>query len=200
MDYSLIIGIVRRHFEVAHAENVLGVVGDDDDANDYNPSSGPAMSTATVSEGPLSLVLRQFSGEGIRMEDFLRTGLNAEIVEAPGTYYIGIIDALQEWNWSKKLERFYKVRILGQDPNGLSAIEPRRYQSRFMQRAVVDVFDGLDQLPRNIDPGSGNRNSTNRGSGNRHSANLRQNGSTQTPAPRNERYLTLADNHSQSML
>jgi hypothetical protein len=31
--------------------------------------------------------------------------MNVEVVEAPGTYYIGLIDMLQEWNFNKKIER-----------------------------------------------------------------------------------------------
>lgn len=51
-------------------------------------------------------------------------GLDVEVVEAPGTYYIGLIDVLQEWNLSKKLERFYKLYVRGLDGDGISAIEP----------------------------------------------------------------------------
>lgn len=72
--------------------------------------------------------------------------LDVEVVEAPGTYYIGLIDTLQEWNLAKKVERFYKVYICGLDGAGISAIEPRKYQERFMQRAVRDVFEGLDGI------------------------------------------------------
>jgi hypothetical protein len=31
---------------------------------------------------------------------------------------MGIIDMLQEWNFSKKMERFFKVCVLGQDKDG----------------------------------------------------------------------------------
>ena len=102
MDYSLLVGVSRRNFEI---------VGDNKDAK--------------VSQSN---------------ED----GYNAIIVEGQGTFYVGIIDILQEWNYAKWYERMFKVYILGKDPYGISAIEPITYRKRFYQRAVLDVFDGLD--------------------------------------------------------
>ena len=46
-------------------------------------------------------------------------------------YHIAIIDYLQEWNLSKKLERFSKTILLGKDGPTLSAIEPEAYAARF---------------------------------------------------------------------
>jgi hypothetical protein len=40
----------------------------------------------------------------------------------------------QEWNWDKKLERSLKVWFLRKDAAGLSAVEPRTYKLRFMER------------------------------------------------------------------
>eukprot|EP00644_Phytophthora_capsici_P007781 jgi/Phyca11/536734/estExt2_fgenesh1_pg.C_PHYCAscaffold_610038 len=52
-------------------------------------------------------------------------------VFGPGYYYVGIIDILQTWTLQKKLERFFKVDIQQKDGEGLSAIDPVRYQRRF---------------------------------------------------------------------
>lgn len=41
--------------------------------------------------------------------------------------HISIIDYLQEWNVSKKVERFSKTVLLGKNPEMLSAIEPKLY-------------------------------------------------------------------------
>lgn len=68
-------------------------------------------------------------------------------VEGPGEFYIGLIDLLQEWNWSKWIERMFKIYVLGKDKYGLSATEPQMYQIRFMQRAVIDNFAGLENFP-----------------------------------------------------
>lgn len=70
-------------------------------------------------------------------------GLRARFVEGPGTYYIGMIDILQEWNWKKRIERFFKTWVRLYDPDGISAVEPDFYQERFWQRCVLDTFDGI---------------------------------------------------------
>ncbi|RLN21017.1 hypothetical protein BBJ28_00017195 [Nothophytophthora sp. Chile5] len=52
-------------------------------------------------------------------------------VFGPGYYYVGIIDILQTWTMQKRLERYWKVNIQQKDGDGLSAIDPVRYQRRF---------------------------------------------------------------------
>ncbi|KAF4033944.1 Phosphatidylinositol-4-phosphate 5-Kinase [Phytophthora infestans] len=52
-------------------------------------------------------------------------------VFGPGYYYVGIIDILQTWTLQKRLERFWKVDVQQKDGEGLSAIDPVRYQRRF---------------------------------------------------------------------
>lgn len=71
-------------------------------------------------------------------------GLKVCAVEGPGKYYFRLIDVLQEWNWKKKIERFIKIYFKRYDPDGISAMEPRQYQMRFMRNVVYDVFDGVE--------------------------------------------------------
>lgn len=106
MDYSLLIGVIRRRFEVV--------------------DNSVARQTDELG--------RDANG-----------AFNAAIVEGPGSYHMGIIDILQEWNWEKKLERYFKIYFKFRDPEGLSAIQPDKYQARFMRRAVVEVFEGMDE-------------------------------------------------------
>jgi hypothetical protein len=73
-------------------------------------------------------------------------GLRARFVEGPGTYYIGMIDVLQEWNWKKRIESLFKTWIRLDDPDGISAVEPDFYQERFWKRCVLDTFDGLQNM------------------------------------------------------
>lgn len=54
-------------------------------------------------------------------------------------YHIGIIDYIQLWNSSKKLENFFKTNIQRADSLLLSAVRPDIYLSRFMA-FVVDDF------------------------------------------------------------
>lgn len=73
--------------------------------------------------------------------------VQAAAVEGPGIFYIGLIDLLQEWNWAKWFEHITKVYFARKDGRGISAVEPNYYRNRFMQRAVCDVFDGVERLP-----------------------------------------------------
>jgi hypothetical protein len=61
-------------------------------------------------------------------------------VVGPGTYFIGIIDILQEWSWAKSLERMAKVAFKLQDKNGVSAVPPELYMRRFKERVVQEVI------------------------------------------------------------
>ena len=55
-------------------------------------------------------------------------------------YHISIIDFLQEWNFSKKGERWMKTVLLGKDAPTLSAIEPIQYGARFKKFAEQNIF------------------------------------------------------------
>jgi 1-phosphatidylinositol-4-phosphate 5-kinase len=61
-------------------------------------------------------------------------GLSAQVIEGPSLYFMGIIDVLQEYNTSKKLEFFAKTSILCKDRNGVSCVEPDSYAPRFVKR------------------------------------------------------------------
>jgi hypothetical protein len=148
MDYSLLIGVVRRNFEVlndfpgeippaelgnANEENRRMLENNDIEQGGLSSSAGKAAdATATAAPtsspsyaGKRSISVQsnrsqfscyslgtasdrngtEVSGTGISLETYLRDGMNVEVVEAPGTYYIGLIDMLQEWNFNKKIER-----------------------------------------------------------------------------------------------
>eukprot|EP01043_Picozoa_sp_COSAG02_P002646 COSAG02_NODE_62_length_43372_cov_14.404710_16_plen_403_part_00 len=62
--------------------------------------------------------------------------------KAAASYNIGIIDILQEWNLTKKMERWAKL-LLGKDIDGLSAIDAKLFQLRFME-AMENHFPELD--------------------------------------------------------
>ncbi len=129
MDYSLLIGVKRERFTVVDSQKPP--------ANDAEDSS------AAGSHKPWSIF-----GHGHGDEDMFKRdcdgGMRARIVEGPGTYYIGIIDILQEWNFSKRLERFFKMYCKLLDGDGLSAMSPTFYADRFWKRCVVDTFEGIE--------------------------------------------------------
>jgi hypothetical protein len=159
MDYSLLVGVVTRHFEVK-ARPLL------DDALDYPPLHLPSeRSSETHLETSANSIINEAHHSPSSAQDrssSVRTpatstkaavapnnplskdddgAIGAEVVQAPGTYYFGIIDILQEWNWSKKFERFYKTYFRLRNSDGISAIQPQKYQKRFMKRVADDIFD-----------------------------------------------------------
>lgn len=57
------------------------------------------------------------------------------------TYYIGLVDILQEYNMKKQLEHFWKVSICRSDAEGISVVDPEKYRNRFLKFMVDKVFD-----------------------------------------------------------
>ena len=53
-----------------------------------------------------------------------------EVIKKNQVYHFGIIDYLQEYNYEKKTENFFKTKLLNKG-EGISAIEPKQYQQRF---------------------------------------------------------------------
>lgn len=66
-----------------------------------------SMTPPCISHSPVLVIMLLFKPLS---QPYVIAGIRAAIVEGPGMFYFGIIDVLQEWNWSKKLERFFKVR------------------------------------------------------------------------------------------
>lgn len=60
-------------------------------------------------------------------------------------YYMGIIDVLQQYDLSKKLEHFFKTTFQRKDPKGISAVPPNYYAERFQKR-VLDKFISQSRL------------------------------------------------------
>eukprot|EP01035_Chromulina_nebulosa_P019416 gene19416-25292_t len=120
MDYSLLVGVKRQRFEVIKESN----------SGASNSSFMTSITNSLELENPFQ---RKKDG-----------GISASIVEGPGTFYFGIIDVLQEWNYSKKLERYFKLFILRLEGDGLSAIAPDLYAARFYEGAVLDFLEGIE--------------------------------------------------------
>lgn len=132
MDYSLLVGVTRKSFDVLRDE--------------YSRISKSARSDSFLSTGSFNSTPPATSSE-VKGDVFMRDkdgGMDVVMVHGPATYYIGIIDILQQWNWRKKVERFLKTVVLRRDGDGLSALDPQRYTARFMSRCVEDVFENLN--------------------------------------------------------
>ena len=57
------------------------------------------------------------------------------------TYYIGLVDILQEYNMRKKLEHCWKVTICRADAKGISVVDPEKYRQRFLNFIDKEVFE-----------------------------------------------------------
>lgn len=53
---------------------------------------------------------------------------------------MGIVDFLQDWNMTKRIERALKIYINRQDPGGISVMKPLPYRDRF-QKKMAEIFD-----------------------------------------------------------
>ena len=78
-------------------------------------------------------------------------GIEAALVEGPGCYQMGLIDILQDWDWHKKMERFFKVNV-SNNRNGtrcplgvlpiLALVFPKQSQSQCGERCRADPSEG----------------------------------------------------------
>ena len=122
MDYSLLVGIQnvteRRVFRPAPQRG------------EGPPLHGPVASVGAAGDAAPSGVVQ---AEGQQQCGPL--GYSAETLQGPGNYRLGIIDPLQRWGLSKRLERLLKIaarlRCAAKLKNGMSAVEPVEYARRF---------------------------------------------------------------------
>ncbi|CEG43110.1 Phosphatidylinositol 4-phosphate 5-kinase (PIPK-D3/GPCR-PIPK/PiGK3) [Plasmopara halstedii] len=68
-----------------------------------------------------------------------KRGYQACVVAGPDFYTLGVVDMLQTWTWTKRLERLWKTIILRHDGMGISAAPPKLYAERF-QRKMRDIL------------------------------------------------------------
>lgn len=115
MDYSLLVGVVKARMEVL--DNVV--------PGEYSDE----LLKNLTRDNPFLL---DSSG-----------GLRPICVEGAATYYVGMIDLLQRWDIGKKVEYWFKTLVLGWDKEGVSAIDPQKYCSRFVNRVTKKLFVGI---------------------------------------------------------
>lgn len=76
-------------------------------------------------------------GQTVLVEDY--NGLDAHSIPVD-TYFFGIVDILQEYNWEKKVEHFWKTSIMCKDKHGISAVNEKEYGERFLN-AIDRIFE-----------------------------------------------------------
>ena len=63
-------------------------------------------------------------------------------------YRFGIIDFLQEYNKTKKLETLYlRKRFKKKDPNCFSCVDPNTYGNRFFTFLAKNLFTEVREYP-----------------------------------------------------
>ncbi|XP_027338608.1 phosphatidylinositol 4-phosphate 5-kinase 4 [Abrus precatorius] len=137
MDYSLLVGI---HFKDISENGDLIPSGSNTPAGDSESEESPRISRADMDQLLLDPSRWASIKLGVnmpaRVERTLRKiGCELQLVGQPiGQFYevvlfFGIIDILQDYDISKKLEHAYKS--IQYDPTSISAVDPRQYSRRF---------------------------------------------------------------------
>ena len=66
---------------------------------------------------------------------------------------VGLVDVLQLYNFGKRSERWYKIRLRGNDAEGVSVASPREYCRRFVTR-VGALFHDIDGGGADVETGA----------------------------------------------
>jgi 1-phosphatidylinositol-4-phosphate 5-kinase len=139
MDYSLLVGVHFARYDVDTLHRMQHPINEEffpptchdglPEVDMFLPSSN--LTSATTS--PLK-------GLPNTSKTSSTTGYPARVVIAPKEYYFGIVDVLQTWSWSKKMERWFKVYILGQSGKGISCMNPQDFKDRY-QRKIGRIIE-----------------------------------------------------------
>ena len=96
-------------------------------------------STIVESNQSIHFIL-QMTDKVSQQTEGIKLGTQIESTCGNFIYHISIIDYLQTYDLSKKVERFYKLAFKGAHPQQLSSINPEKYAQRFAQFMQNQVF------------------------------------------------------------
>jgi hypothetical protein len=82
----------------------------------------------------------------IRDTGLLTNAFTARAVVAPSMYYLGIVDILQTWDASKRVENLTKVHLKCQSAQGISCIAPEPYKHRFQKKVHTFVYNIITRM------------------------------------------------------
>lgn len=174
IDYSLLVGIHHRSFNVSHYSSADSFESPRLDSfcsmsSQFRVStrSGRSHSSESYSLSTNSSFIRNRSSSGgnrvnrgcaMDIKDLKKPvqpgahrGMSVDEVHGPGLYYLGLIDMLQQWNLRKRVEHFIRVYVLMQDRHGVSVVNPRQYADRFQQRVVKElIYDAAALQSRDV--------------------------------------------------
>jgi 1-phosphatidylinositol-4-phosphate 5-kinase len=146
MDYSLLVGVHNTEYQVdevpgSHSPS-KPPFPDEDNSPQQKPQRRRTLSTKNAwgSKDDLSGL-----ESGVPTAPINGRMAVSRIV-GPEAYYMGIVDFQQQYDFSKKMERFFKVQIQGKSGPGLSCIEPVTYRQRFLRRLEELVDFDMDEM------------------------------------------------------
>ncbi|KAG7397007.1 phosphatidylinositol-4-phosphate 5-kinase-like protein 1 [Phytophthora boehmeriae] len=141
MDYSLLLGVIEVSYLV-NRHNILTRDGSVFLPPDVVPAKSNSPRSLNGNDGETETLNE-------RVKQSTQCLRAAEVVIGPGFYYIGVIDMLQTWNWSKRMERFMKTVIFRKDPDGISAMPPKPYRDRFHRklREIIHLGHNSSIIP-----------------------------------------------------
>ena len=91
------------------------------------------LSKRNIMDYSLLLVIEDFAQASPLMSlNVTNSQENYETRNKVGLQHLGIIDYLQDFDFSKKTETCWKSRVLGKSKSKLSSVHPNIYQARFM--------------------------------------------------------------------
>ncbi|GFY92278.1 phosphatidylinositol-4-phosphate 5-kinase family protein [Actinidia rufa] len=149
MDYSLLVGLHFRETTTPYTREAIISEGRTSGVRTPTGNGDPDSEGATPRLSRADCVIRWASIKlGINMparaeQTVRRSDCEFQLIGEPtGEYYdiiifFGIIDILQDYDISKKLEHAYKS--FQYDPTSISAVDPKQYSKRF-QDFILKVF------------------------------------------------------------
>ncbi|KAM7274694.1 hypothetical protein ACFE04_016560 [Oxalis oulophora] len=157
-DYCpLVFRSLRKLFKVDSADYMLSICGNDalrelssPGEPDCEPSFGPRLSRADMDQLLLDpsrwASIKLGKNMPARVERIVRRnkGELQLVGELTGEFYdvimfFGVIDILQDYGISKKLEHAYKS--IQYDPTSISAVDPKQYSKRFRYFVYKIIFE-----------------------------------------------------------
>jgi 1-phosphatidylinositol-4-phosphate 5-kinase len=138
MDYSLLIGVHNTEYQVELPRGAYPQPGDQklprsSTVTPARDSCRPSVFTGSVAPGSDG-----GDGEDDPLLSLVSPRYQATRVVGAESYYFGIIDFQQKWDYSKTAERWAKM-LFEPDRNGISAVEPGFYRDRFI-RTLEELF------------------------------------------------------------
>ena len=142
MDYSLFV-VVEHLKEPLPADTNLNQNSRNrqfDQQSGFNSFGNNRHGTTskTFKQRDTSIFSIKSARRALRKQRFNEFGRNVFVSEdRTMIYHIGLIDYLQEWNNTKKIEQFLKTKFRGANKEKLSAVEPVFYRQRFLKNMQI---------------------------------------------------------------